>query len=1120
MNPSWVEFLVEQQDYAAYLLLFCCVVLFTRIGWRHFIRRLNHLKKVVSPLESRWHRMVWPLALVLVPLLGWFATEWGSRRPEIDMRNNLLKRVEMATVSIPLGDLQKLSGTAADLDSPAYKRVVGRLVSLKLAAPDVRNVYIMGSRNSQVFFYADAEPVDSDSYSPPGCIYHESSPEFLAAFKQGRGIIEGPLPDSYGIWVSGSFPLRDPQSGTMLGMLGMDIDATEWDAMIHSYRKVIIGLTFLVSLVVLFLYYMSQWFSVTATRVALSDRRHRELAAMQRAMLNSTDYAIIAVSNDGRIRMFNTGAERMLGYSAADAVGLMTLAHFHVPGEGTTLPGPASAIDLGPAICDFLRHQERAYEHEWTFVRQDHSQLSVLLAISSLCGDDGAISGYLCIANDITDRKQTDELLRVLRSSVQQATESIVVTTAQLDLPGPQIIFANSGFCRMSGYALDEVIGKTPRILQGPRTRRSVLDRLRQALGEGHPFLGETVNYRKDGTPYEVEWRISPVRNHKGVVTHFVSVQNDVSQRHRDEQELLHRDRLLTGVSEAGHHLLAGVTSESIKMALRTLGLAAEVDRVYIFENHDDPVTGEHLMNQRYEWVNADVAPEIDNPNLQGMPYAPIFTRWYETMEKELPVYGLVRDFSPAEQQNLGAQAIVSILVVPIFIDNCFWGSIGFDECHRERIWSQTEIGVLMAFANAIGGAIIRMRAEVELASARRREVTVAAKIQQSLLVTPPKTSLPGVDLAVVSIASQEVDGDFYDFFLHGPHCFDVVVGDVMGKGIPAALLGAATKSAIGRTMADLTLANPLQSRPSPQEIMNKTDSLVTANMVEVDSFATVFYARIETAERRLTWIDMGHTKTLLYRHGQGRSEWLKGNGLPLGIGISRSRNQQITTFEPGDILIIYSDGISETTNAAGEFFGEDRLVTLIRQHAACEAQAILERILDAVSSFAAAGLVYDDRTCIVIKATAADLVASQPGITTMDLSSDLNSLPRVREFIRNFCRGEARPPRPSAMIDRLELASTEIASNLMRHTFRSEPYHRIRLFAEQVGAEIVIRFCHWGEFYEPTSIREPDLDGYPEGGFGLFLVKQSVDTLKFSQDAGGRCCIEIRLCLDKTAAG
>ena len=110
-----------------------------------------------------------------------------------------------------------------------------------------------------------------------------------------------------------------------------------------------------------------------------------------------------------------------------------------------------------------------------------------------------------------------------------------MITDANLDLPGPTIIFANPAFTQMTGYTAEEVIGKTPRILQGPLTDKKVLRRLRSDLERGEVFQGESINYRKDGTTFNLEWQVSPLRDAGGTVTHFVSIQHDITDRKRIE---------------------------------------------------------------------------------------------------------------------------------------------------------------------------------------------------------------------------------------------------------------------------------------------------------------------------------------------------------------------------------------------------------------------------------------------------------------------------------------------------------------------------------------------------------------------------------------------------------
>lgn len=135
------------------------------------------------------------------------------------------------------------------------------------------------------------------------------------------------------------------------------------------------------------------------------------------------------------------------------------------------------------------------------------------------------------LQSDITQRKNAEVMLRLLHSAVMQSKESILITDAELDLPGPRIVFVNPAFTRMTGYEAQEAIGKTPRILQGPRTDPTVIRRLRRNLEDGNVFEGEAVNYRKDGSDYFQEWQITPLREADGNITHFLAIQRDVTER-------------------------------------------------------------------------------------------------------------------------------------------------------------------------------------------------------------------------------------------------------------------------------------------------------------------------------------------------------------------------------------------------------------------------------------------------------------------------------------------------------------------------------------------------------------------------------------------------------------
>jgi PAS domain S-box-containing protein len=121
---------------------------------------------------------------------------------------------------------------------------------------------------------------------------------------------------------------------------------------------------------------------------------------------------------------------------------------------------------------------------------------------------------------------------RMLENAMEHSFHGIMITKAE---PGYPIIYVNDALTQMTGYGLDELIGKSPAILQGPKTDRAVLERLNQALAEGRLFHGEAINYKKDGSEFVMEWKIVPVKNDKEVISHYLALQRDVT-KFRDSQ--------------------------------------------------------------------------------------------------------------------------------------------------------------------------------------------------------------------------------------------------------------------------------------------------------------------------------------------------------------------------------------------------------------------------------------------------------------------------------------------------------------------------------------------------------------------------------------------------------
>lgn len=133
----------------------------------------------------------------------------------------------------------------------------------------------------------------------------------------------------------------------------------------------------------------------------------------------------------------------------------------------------------------------------------------------------------------------------LFRQAIDQAYGAVLITTANLDAPGPFIVYANAAFCEQTGYTEQELLGTSPRILQGPETDRALLSRLRNALAQEGGFDGQTVNYRKDGTPYRVRWSIRPIRDASQRITHYLSLQNAIADINVAHDEFTRQTKLL-----------------------------------------------------------------------------------------------------------------------------------------------------------------------------------------------------------------------------------------------------------------------------------------------------------------------------------------------------------------------------------------------------------------------------------------------------------------------------------------------------------------------------------------------------------------------------------------------
>jgi PAS domain S-box-containing protein len=273
---------------------------------------------------------------------------------------------------------------------------------------------------------------------------------------------------------------------------------------------------------------------VEAMESRLSQKKVLESEHRLSALLDATSDIITVLDDQGIIRYQSPPITAILGYDPEEMIGRNVLEFVH--------PKDTAKIEvLMKSVGESSRTGENNMSSlpvQFRFLHQDGSW-HFLEAIGQNCLDVPGLEGSVISSRDVTERRHADERLRLLESVAVHANDAILITEAEpVNLPGPRIRYANKAFLEITGYTLEEIVGQTPRILQGEGTSSESRAQIRQALEAWQPIRIEMLNYKKDGTPFWVELSITPVSNERGWFTHWVSVQRDITEHKEAQVEL------------------------------------------------------------------------------------------------------------------------------------------------------------------------------------------------------------------------------------------------------------------------------------------------------------------------------------------------------------------------------------------------------------------------------------------------------------------------------------------------------------------------------------------------------------------------------------------------------
>ncbi len=298
-----------------------------------------------------------------------------------------------------------------------------------------------------------------------------------------------------------------------------------------------------------------------------------------------------------------------------------------------------------------------------------------------------------------------------------------------------------------------------------------------------------------------------------------------------------------------------------------------------------------------------------------------------------------------------------SEMVAPIRIGTEVIGAFNL-ESDEPQAYEDEDMELLMAFAAQAAVAIERTRLYEEVLEKRRleEEVVIGQRIQRTFL--PERNpEVPHFDIAGANYSSDLVGGDYYDFIRIADQHLGIVIGDVSGKGIPAALIMASFRA---------SLIAEIRNNYAIRTVFAKVNKLLWES-VEPDRFVTAVYGVLDTGNRRFTYVNAGHNPAFLFRAAEDRFDSLDATGPLLGTFESATFKERSVEIAAGDLLVLYTDGVTEAMNTTGQFFGEERLRGVIRSRRAEPATTVVRGIWETVRAFRDLEQ-HDDLTVVAIK--------------------------------------------------------------------------------------------------------------------------------------------------------
>lgn len=369
-------------------------------------------------------------------------------------------------------------------------------------------------------------------------------------------------------------------------------------------------------------------------------------------------------------------------------------------------------------------------------------------------------------------------------------------------------------------------------------------------------------------------------------------------------------------------------------------------------------------------------------------------------------------------------------------------------------------------------------------------ELRIAKEIQMGMIphIFPPFPQIKEIDLFALLESAKEVGGDLYDFFLLDEKQLCFAIGDVSGKGIPASLFMAVTRTLL-RSLANKEKTTAM--------IVSEINTTLCFNN-DSNMFVTFFLGILDTATGELRYCNAGHNPPVLVKNNGHTAFFDITKGIPLGLYEDFVFTEQSTTLESGETLFLYTDGLTEAENCKNELFSDQKLIETIKSATVQSPANLVRYVLESVKSHVNGNEQSDDLTMLGILYKG-DEVSAEKAISA---ERDINMLPVINEWVVRRLNGLKLP---AGLENAVNLVIEEAFSNIVFYAYEPGQKGKIDISLYVEGEMLVIELRDTGKPFDPTAAQDPDTTLPAEkreiGGLGIFLVKKMTDRVEYRRE-------------------